>query len=101
MGDFDEYRISNEDIREDDVPRSQAAWQIVEKFALSFDGYKHHGSYARCADIAKRWEAPTRRTARTHVIWTTFEPVCSSSSVAGATSARFRIQRPCATFAPC
>src|SRR5438445_10339544 len=61
MGDFDEYRIFNEDLREADVPRPQAAWQIVETFALSFDGYEHHGSFARCADIANRWEAAYKK----------------------------------------
>ena len=33
----------------------------MQTFALSFDGYEHHGSYARCADIANRWEAAYKK----------------------------------------
>ena len=61
MGDFDEYRVSNQDLREGDVPDQQAPWEVVEKFALSFDGYKRHGSFARCASIANRCEATCRK----------------------------------------
>jgi len=54
MGDFDEYRISNQDLRENDIPGSRAPWRVTETFALSFDGYKRHGSFARCANMANR-----------------------------------------------
>ncbi|MGH8545173.1 MAG: hypothetical protein ACREX3_16430 [Gammaproteobacteria bacterium] len=33
----------------------------MEKFALSFDGYKRHGSFARCASIANRCEATYKK----------------------------------------
>jgi hypothetical protein len=61
MDDFDEHRISNQDLRADDVPGPQAAWEVVAKFALSFDGYKRHGSFARCAAIANRCEAAHKK----------------------------------------
>ena len=57
MGDFDEYRISNQDLREGNIPGLQAPWEVVEKFALSFNGYKRYRSFARCARIANRCEA--------------------------------------------
>jgi hypothetical protein len=61
MGDFDEHRISNQDLRAGDVPGPQTAWEAVAKFALSFDGYKRHGSFARCAAIANRREAAYKK----------------------------------------
>lgn len=61
MGDFDEYRISNQDLREGDIPGPQAHWEVVEEFALSFNGYKRHGSFARCASIANQYEAAYKK----------------------------------------
>ena len=39
MDEFDAYRIPSQDLREGDVPGSQAAWEVIRKFALLFDGY--------------------------------------------------------------
>lgn len=35
-----------------DLPSPDAKWEEVQAFALTFDGYKHHESFAECAAIA-------------------------------------------------
>jgi hypothetical protein len=47
--------IANADLTEHDVPSSKADWHQIGKFALSFDGYSHWGSFGECAEIGNRW----------------------------------------------
>lgn len=44
--------ISNAALRVHDVPAAGAAWEHIEEFALSYDGYTECGSFERCAEIA-------------------------------------------------
>ncbi len=46
--------IANADLTELDVPSSGAAWAEIGRFALSFNGYEHWGSFEKCAEIANR-----------------------------------------------
>ncbi len=57
--------IANSDLRESDVPPLQADWGAIQKFALTFDGYRHWGSFERCAEIANRREHDTLTKLRT------------------------------------
>jgi len=34
------------------IPRPSASWDEIIKFAHTFDGYEHWGSFERCADVA-------------------------------------------------
>ncbi len=36
------------------LPCPHASWDQIQRFALTFDGYKHFGSFERCAAIANR-----------------------------------------------
>jgi hypothetical protein len=46
----DELRqLGNSDLTPDQVPASDDEFAIM-KFALTFDGYRHHGSFEACAD---------------------------------------------------
>lgn len=47
--------IANADLTELDVSSSGAAWAEIGRFALSFNGYEHWGSFEKCAEIANRW----------------------------------------------
>lgn len=44
--------ISTNDLQRGDVPSAAAEWPAIWKFALTFDGYKEHGSFEACAAIA-------------------------------------------------
>ncbi len=44
--------ISNEVLTLEDVPQDDAAPKEINLFALSFDGYKYWGSFAKCAEVA-------------------------------------------------
>jgi hypothetical protein len=46
--------IANKDLKAGDVPDPGADWGVVGRFALSFNGYEHWGSFERCADVASR-----------------------------------------------
>ena len=47
--------ISNEDLEIGDVPAPDAGWGQIGRFALTFDGYDHWGSFDKCAEIGNRW----------------------------------------------
>ena len=44
--------ISNKDLIREDVPSPSADWGTIERFALTFDGYKEWGSFEKCAEVA-------------------------------------------------
>jgi len=44
--------IPNSELSETHLPNSGADWGSVGRFALSFNGYDHHGSFGACAAIA-------------------------------------------------
>jgi hypothetical protein len=44
--------IANSNLTEKDIPPPNAGWDVIELFALSFNGYSYWGSFEKCADIA-------------------------------------------------
>jgi hypothetical protein len=46
--------IANSDLTANDIPAAGADWHTIGRFALTFNGYEHSGSFGRCAEIANR-----------------------------------------------
>jgi hypothetical protein len=46
-------KIPNSQLIENDIPGHRASWKKIEPFALSFNGYKHWGSFKRCREVAE------------------------------------------------
>jgi hypothetical protein len=46
-------KIPNSQLIENDIPSNRASWKKIEPFALTFDGYKHWGSFKRCREVAE------------------------------------------------
>jgi len=44
--------IPNTQLIEKDVPSPRATWKKIEPFALTFNGYKHWGSFKKCREVA-------------------------------------------------
>jgi len=44
--------IPNSQLIENDIPARQASWKNIQPFALTFDGYKHWGSFKKCREVA-------------------------------------------------
>lgn len=44
--------IPNRELVAAKIPSGDAGWDAIQRFALTFDGYKHYGSFDRCADVA-------------------------------------------------
>jgi len=42
--------IANADLTEHDLPSPAAEWHQIAKFALTFNGYDHWGSFGKCAE---------------------------------------------------
>jgi len=56
--------ITSADLTEHDIPSPGAGWHEIGKFALTFDGYDHWGSFEKCAEVGNRWaEAYAERQA--------------------------------------
>lgn len=47
----DACHIPNDALTLDDLPEQSEDWSIVKKFAMSFDGLNHWGSFSKCADV--------------------------------------------------
>ncbi len=46
-------QIANSDLTEKDIPPPNAQYRgVMDRFALSFDGYGYCGSFEKCAEIA-------------------------------------------------
>jgi len=46
------HEIANPNLTEKDIPPSNAEyWGIIDRFALSFDGYGYRGSFEKCTEI--------------------------------------------------
>jgi hypothetical protein len=52
-GGFMFEEISNEDLREEHLPTPYAEWEIIEKFALTFNGYHHFDECDKLGNKAK------------------------------------------------
>jgi hypothetical protein len=46
-------KIPNSQLIETDIPHQNASWKKIEPFALTFNGYKHWGSFRKCREVAK------------------------------------------------
>ncbi len=59
------HEIANSELTLADIPPPGASWRVVNKFALTFNGYKAWGSFQKCAEIAnaQRHESLTRVAA--------------------------------------
>ena len=57
--------ISNADLKLQDVPSPSAGWDDICPFALTFNGYKHWGSFEKCAEIANARRRNTLNELRT------------------------------------
>ena len=42
----------NSELRSEDIPAPDSPWDVIWKFALTFDGYGHWGSFEKCAEVA-------------------------------------------------
>ena len=45
--------IPNSELVEGHIPAPGAGWKSILAFALSFNGYKHWGSFKKCREVAK------------------------------------------------
>lgn len=59
------HYIPNERLRADKLPSPAAEWAEIDRFALTFDGYKHWGSFEQCAEIANAKRHDTLTDLRT------------------------------------
>ncbi|MBI5953382.1 MAG: hypothetical protein HY865_17135 [Chloroflexi bacterium] len=46
-------KIPNSQLIETDIPTQNASWKKIEPFALTFNGYKHWGSFKKCREVAR------------------------------------------------
>lgn len=49
--------ISNKDLSFNDIPAADSGWDVIQQFALTFDGYSYWGSFDGCGDIANESSA--------------------------------------------
>jgi hypothetical protein len=45
--------IPNTELIEGQIPSAGAAWKSILAFSMSFNGYKHWGSFKKCREVAK------------------------------------------------
>ena len=44
--------VANTELTPADVPSFKEPWELLEPFALTFDGFKYWGSIEKCAEVA-------------------------------------------------
>jgi len=44
--------IPNSELRLSDIPAPDACWNLINKFAHTFNGYEEAGSFDKCAEVA-------------------------------------------------
>jgi hypothetical protein len=57
--------VPNSALRLDDLPTPEAEWPAVWRFADTFNGYKHWGSFEKCAEVANAERHSTLTELRT------------------------------------
>lgn len=57
--------VPNSDLRLEKLPRNDADWETIQRFALTFDGYSYWGSFERCAEVADARRRETLTDVRT------------------------------------
>jgi hypothetical protein len=58
-------QINNRQLDFSKIPKPDAEWGKISRFALTFDGYSHWGSNERCAEIANSRRHATLTDLRT------------------------------------
>lgn len=58
-------RVPNHRLKAELIPSPDASWDQIGRFALTFNGYDHWGSYERCAEIAHTRRNQTLTDLRT------------------------------------
>jgi hypothetical protein len=48
-----------------DIPVSNSEWDVIQRFALTFNGYSSHGSFEACGKIANERRGATLTDLRT------------------------------------
>lgn len=62
--------IDNQTLKIEDIPSIDADWSTVSKFAITYNGYKVHGSFEACAKIAHSRAEDTLTALRTCLFFT-------------------------------
>jgi hypothetical protein len=57
--------VPNSDLHPADIPAAGASWEDIWRFADTFQGYKHWGSFEACARIANEQRHATLTDLRT------------------------------------
>ncbi|HYJ19777.1 MAG TPA: hypothetical protein VEW72_11460 [Burkholderiales bacterium] len=57
--------LSNTELSPADIPSFKEAWNRIEPFALTFDGFKYWGSVEKCAEVAHEKRMATLTELRT------------------------------------
>ena len=58
-------QIPNERLEASKLPSADADWDAIQRFALTFDGYKASGGAEQCAEIANARRQSTMTELRT------------------------------------
>ncbi|GAA6120763.1 hypothetical protein [Acidovorax sp. FG27] len=54
---------------EQKIPDADACWSSIERFAITFDGYKYWGSAEACAEVANAQRQGTLTELRTCIFF--------------------------------
>ena len=57
--------IENTQLGLSDIPASTSDWDTIQNFALTFNAFKIHGSFEKCAEIANNERHDTLTNLRT------------------------------------
>jgi hypothetical protein len=57
--------VPNRELLAEKLPPADADWDAIQRFALTFDGYKRWGSAERCGEIANARRHSTMTELRT------------------------------------
>jgi hypothetical protein len=57
--------VANDELQPERLPSPSADWDTIQEFALTFNGFKHWGSFEKCAEIANQMRPSTLTELRT------------------------------------
>lgn len=57
--------IHNDELVIEQIPDPDADWDTIQRFALTFDGYRFWGSFEKCAEVANKHLNSTLTELRT------------------------------------
>lgn len=58
-------QIHNKRLQASKIPSAESDWDAIQRFALTFDGYKHWGGSEACAEVANSRRQGTLSELRT------------------------------------